>query len=71
VVLYKAAGEEQPSGSAFAFSLQSITKLESFRMDLAINDVLHNLVIRKLELIRGTTHPREGPKKKTSYTCRC
>jgi hypothetical protein len=35
-----------PSGSSSAFSLQPVMELEALGMDLAEDDVLHNLVTR-------------------------
>jgi hypothetical protein len=52
-----------PSSSLPAFSLQPIMELEALGMDLAKDDVLHNLVTRESKHIRGTT-PWRGCKEK-------
>jgi hypothetical protein len=52
-----------PSGSSSAFSLQPVMELEAFGMDLAEDDVLHNLVTRESQHMRGVT-PWRGCKEK-------
>jgi hypothetical protein len=44
-----------PLGSSSAFSLQPVMELEALGMDLAEDDVLHNLVTRELQHMRGVT----------------
>jgi hypothetical protein len=42
-----------PSGLPTAFSLQPVRELEALGMDLAEDDVLHNLVTRESQHMRG------------------
>jgi hypothetical protein len=52
-----------PSGSSSTFSLQPVMELEALGMDLAEDDVLHNLVTRESQHMRGVT-PWRGCKEK-------
>jgi hypothetical protein len=52
-----------PFGSSSAFSLQPVMELEALGMDLAEDDVLHNLVTRESQHMRGVT-PWRGCKEK-------
>jgi hypothetical protein len=52
-----------PSGLPTAFSLQPVRELEALGMDLAEDDVLHNLVTRESQHMRGIT-PWRGCKEK-------
>jgi hypothetical protein len=52
-----------PSGLPTAFSLQPVMELEALGMDLAEDDVLHNLVTRESQHMRGAI-PWRGCKEK-------
>jgi hypothetical protein len=52
-----------PSSSSSAFSPQPIMELEALGMDLAKDDVLHNLVTRESQHMRSVT-PWRGCKEK-------
>jgi hypothetical protein len=44
-----------PSGSSSAFSLQPVMELEALGIDLAVDDILYNLVTRESQHMRGVT----------------
>jgi hypothetical protein len=52
-----------PSGLPTAFSLQPVRELEALGMDLVEDDVLHNLVTKESQPMRGAT-PWRGCKEK-------
>jgi hypothetical protein len=52
-----------PSGSSSAFSLQPVMELEALGIDLAVDDILYNLVTRESQHMRGVT-PWRGCKEK-------
>jgi hypothetical protein len=51
------------SASEPAFSLQPVKELEALGIDVSIDDVLHNLVMKESQLMRGSI-PWRGSREK-------
>ena len=52
-----------PDVPASTFSISPVPKLDSIGINVAVDDVLLNLVTKDTQLMRGTTHWRKGREK--------
>ena len=48
---------------SFTFSIQTVVELDSISIDVAVDDVLFNLVTKGTQLMRGSTPWRGGREK--------
>jgi hypothetical protein len=62
-ILYSSANEELSEVPSSTFSIRPVVELDSVGIDVAIDDVLFNLVTKDTQLMKGSTPWRGGREK--------